>query len=71
VRSDALAVTGRRENGPAAQTVVHRCPVCDARHEVSAARAQLAYGRQLCCGPDCEGARRRRARGACRRIVPA
>jgi len=31
-------------------------------HEVSAVRAQLAYGRQLSCSPDCEGERRRRSR---------
>ena len=37
---------------------VHQCPVCGKRHEVTPARAEMAYGRQLCCGPDCEGERR-------------
>jgi len=52
-------------------SVNQRCPVCDARHSVSIGRAQLAYGRQLCCSPDCEGIRRRRARGARPRILVA
>jgi hypothetical protein len=56
---------------PAEQGLLHRCPVCHGLHAVSAARAELAYGRQLCCSPDCEGERRRRARGARRRIVVA
>jgi hypothetical protein len=48
-------------DAPAA-SVRHRCPVCGVRHAVSRARAEVAYGRQLCCGPDCEGERRRRQR---------
>lgn len=40
----------------------HRCPVCAKTHLVKAVRAELAYGRQLCCSPDCEAERRRRAR---------
>jgi len=56
---------------PVQDSVIHRCPVCDARHGVSIGRAQLAYGRQLCCSPDCEGIRRRRARGARSRILVA
>jgi len=75
VRSEALVATHRGDHDRAAQSfqqaVMHRCPVCASRHEVSAARAQLAYGRQLCCSPDCEGARRRSARGACHRILVA
>ena len=47
-------------------TPLHRCPVCGTVHEVSAARAQFAYGRQLACGPDCEAVRRRRSRGSYR-----
>jgi hypothetical protein len=42
--------------------IAHRCPVCAKQHWVSAARAEMAYGRQLSCSPDCEGERRRRAR---------
>jgi hypothetical protein len=40
----------------------HRCPVCRTLHEVSPARSQFAYGRQLACSPDCEAERRRRNR---------
>jgi len=35
-------------------------------HEVSAARARFAYGRQLACSPDCEAVRRRRRRASYR-----
>jgi len=48
-------------------TLCHQCPVCDTVHEVTAARAQFAYGRQLSCSPDCEAERRRRSRAAYRR----
>lgn len=51
--------------------VIHRCPVCATRHAISTARAEMAYGRQLCCGPDCEGVRRRRARSSSHRILVA
>jgi hypothetical protein len=44
----------------------HRCPVCGTVHEVSAVRAQFAYGRQLACGPNCEAERRRRIRASYR-----
>jgi len=44
---------------------LHRCPVCNTVHEVSAARARFAYGRQLACSPDCEAERRRRSRASC------
>jgi hypothetical protein len=54
----------------AEQNVLHRCPVCHTHHAVSAARAEMAYGRQLCCSPDCEGERRRQARRGCR-LMPA
>lgn len=46
--------------------LLHRCPVCGTVHEVSAARAQFAYGRQLACGPHCEAERRRRSRASYR-----
>jgi len=46
--------------------LLHRCPVCRKEHEVSAVRAEFAYGRQLACGPDCEAERRRRARAGYR-----
>jgi len=49
----------------AGRIVVHTCPVCSTRHEISAVRAELAYGRQVSCSPECEGERRRR-----RRVVP-
>ena len=52
-------------------TLLHRCPVCATVHEVSAARAQFAYGRQLACGPDCEAERRRRSRASYRRAPTA
>jgi hypothetical protein len=42
--------------------LIHRCPVCGLEHAVSPGRAELAYGRQLCCSPDCEGERRRHSR---------
>jgi hypothetical protein len=45
----------------------HRCPVCGTDHEVSAVRAQFAYGRQLACSPDCEAERRRQCRASWRR----
>jgi hypothetical protein len=47
---------------------VHQCPVCGTRHQVTPTRAAMAYGRQLCCGPDCEAERRRRARAPYRVI---
>ncbi len=50
--------------------LLHRCPVCGTVHEVSAARAQFAYGRQLACSPDCEAERRHRSR-ASYRLAPA
>jgi hypothetical protein len=40
----------------------HCCPVCGVGHDVTEARAAFAYGRQLACGPDCEGERRHRGR---------
>ena len=50
----------------------HRCPACGTVHEVSAARAQFAYGRQLACSPDCEAVRRRGSRASYRlRLAPA
>ncbi len=42
--------------------VPHTCPVCAQVHQVREARAQLAYGRQLTCSPDCESERRKRMR---------
>ena len=45
-------------------SITHVCPVCGASHRVSPARAEMAYGRQLCCSPDCEGERRRAQRRA-------
>jgi hypothetical protein len=42
--------------------VLHRCPICGVRHEVRQARAEVAYGRQLTCSPECESERRRRRR---------
>ena len=42
--------------------VTHTCPICSRTHEVPAARAQVAYGRQFTCSPDCEVVRRRRMR---------
>jgi hypothetical protein len=50
--------------------VIHCCPVCGTRHEISLARAEMAYGRQVCCSPDCESERRRRSRGHPYRIFP-
>jgi hypothetical protein len=49
---------------PEKASLLHRCPVCSTLHEVSAARAQFAYGRQLACSPDCEAERRRRNRAS-------
>jgi hypothetical protein len=47
----------------ASQALVrHRCPTCEKIHFVTQGRAEIAYGRQLCCSPDCEGERRRRQR---------
>jgi hypothetical protein len=44
---------------------MHVCPACGRRHEVTRARAEMAWGTQLCCSPECaedarlrEGARR-------------
>lgn len=51
---------------PEKTTLLHRCPVCATLHEVSAARAQFAYGMQLACSPDCEAERRRRSRASYR-----
>jgi len=42
--------------------VLHTCPICGGRHEVREARAQVAYGRQFTCSPECESERRRRRR---------
>jgi hypothetical protein len=42
--------------------VSHTCPVCGRRHAVREARAEVAYGRQLTCSPECEAERRRRRR---------
>ena len=42
--------------------VTHTCPVCRQTHQVREARAQVAYGRQFTCSPECESERRRRRR---------
>src|SRR5262245_62114687 len=42
--------------------VLHTCPICGLGHEVREARAQVAYGRQFTCSPECESERRRRRR---------
>ena len=42
--------------------VLHTCPICSRRHAVREARAQVAYGRQFTCSPECESERRRRRR---------
>jgi len=42
--------------------IEHHCPICGALRWVTPGRAAFAYGRQLCCGPDCEAERRRRER---------
>ncbi len=42
--------------------VSHRCPICGLTHQVREARAELAYGRQLTCSPECESERRCRMR---------
>jgi len=62
--------TSTLESGAAPRTapLIHRCPICGTQHAVSPARAEMAYGRQLCCSPDCEAERRRRARAPYRRI---
>jgi hypothetical protein len=60
-----------RKSGLPSPGLVHRCPVCNSLHAVSAARAEMAYGRQLCCSPDCEGERRRRSLGHPYRIIAA
>jgi hypothetical protein len=53
---------------PDAQSLVeHHCPICGASRWVTPGRAYFAYGRQLCCGPDCEAERRRRERAPFRR----
>ncbi len=38
------------------------CPICKRTHQVREARAQVAYGRQFTCSPECETERRRRQR---------
>ena len=45
-------------------TQLHECPLCDTVHEVSAVRAQFAYGRQFACSLDCEAERRRLIRAS-------
>jgi hypothetical protein len=42
--------------------VSHVCPICGQRHAVREARAEVAYGRQLTCSPECESERRKRGR---------
>jgi hypothetical protein len=42
-------------------SIVHRCPVCGKEHEVTRARAEMARGDPLCCGPDCEAEARLRS----------
>jgi len=42
--------------------VLHTCPICGRSHAVREARAQVAYGRQFTCSPECESERRRRQR---------
>jgi hypothetical protein len=42
--------------------ILHTCPVCGRAHPVQQIRAELAYGRQLTCSPDCESERRKRMR---------
>ena len=42
--------------------VFHTCPICGQGHDVRESRAQMAYGRQLTCSPDCESERRKRMR---------
>lgn len=75
MRPDAMAMLAAADSAPlprsAVRTVVHICPVCNTHHEICAARAELAYGRQVCCSPDCEGERRRRERGRPSRIFTA
>lgn len=56
------AVAGSRGVAFGSPLQLHQCPVCGETHEVTAVRAQLAYGRQLCCSPDCEVERRFRMR---------
>lgn len=38
------------------------CPTCGKEHWVNAARHNLAYGRQLTCGYDCESQKRKQWR---------
>lgn len=54
---------------PPASRLVHRCPVCGVLHTVRPARAEVAYGRQLACSPECEAERRRRARAPYKRFA--
>lgn len=42
--------------------VSHTCPICGRNHEVREARAEVAYGGQLTCSPECESERRKRGR---------
>ena|SRR5262247_2953706 len=42
--------------------VSHTCPICGRGHAVREARAQVAYGRQFTCSPECESERRKRQR---------
>src|SRR5262245_11003481 len=42
--------------------VSHTCLICGRGHAVRGARAQVAYGRQFTCSPECESERRRRRR---------
>ena len=50
--------------------VLHTCPLCGRGHEVREARAQVAYGRQFTCSPECESERRRRRRYHPRALPP-
>jgi len=50
------------------ESQLHGCPVCDKAHEVSAVRAQFAYGRQFACSLDREAERRRLIRDSYGRI---
>jgi len=62
--SDPMTLSSLARRPSAVATVEHICPVCHAQHQVSTVRAQMAYGRQLCCGPECEAGRRRAQRTA-------
>jgi hypothetical protein len=57
-----MSAAPSRQAEPPERKHVHRCPVCGAPHEVKPVRAEMAYGRQLSCSPDCEAERRRRLR---------